>query len=230
MPGRLSRARRQQPVAYLAHCPAATRKPCRVMRRCPCTGMGVGDGKRQSDRAQQWDVRRIVTNERALRGRHTQLCRQGAEIAYFVGTSLDHVPDAEFPAAARHGRRAAPGNDGDNDAGVRQRLQAVAVLDVETLQLLAARAVIHTPVGQHSIHVQDQQANGGRGGFATRQDGLLHHACAQQVVGIEGPEQASVLDHRQHCDAMLIHKLYAYGGELARADGAAFRGHDVLHG
>jgi hypothetical protein len=158
--------------------------------------MGVGDGKRQSDLAQQWHVRRIITNERALRGRHTQPCRQGAEIAHFVGASLDHVPDAEFPAAARHGRRTAPGDDGDRDAGVRQRLQAVAVLDTEALQLLAARAVLHTPVGQHAIHVQDQQANGGRGGFATRHPAPLHHACAQQVVSIEGPEQAAVLDHR----------------------------------
>jgi hypothetical protein len=48
--------RRQQPIAHLAHGPAATAEPGGVMRRCLCARMGVGDGEGQSDLAQQGDV------------------------------------------------------------------------------------------------------------------------------------------------------------------------------
>jgi hypothetical protein len=61
------------------------------------------------------------------------------------------------------GRGAAAGNDGDADAGVRQQLESMAILDAETLQLLAARAIVQTPIGEHAIHVQYQQTNGSRG-------------------------------------------------------------------
>jgi hypothetical protein len=45
---------------------------------------------------------------------------------------------------------------------VGQHLQAMAVLDIEALQLLAARAVVHAPIGEHAIDIQNQKTNGGR--------------------------------------------------------------------
>jgi hypothetical protein len=153
----------QQPVADLAYRAAAPSQAGHMV--CGSTGAGVriGNRKSQSDLAQQRNIGGVIPNECALRGRHTELLGEGAKVAHFVATSLDHMADREFPTAPGHCRGAAPGNDGNVDAGVRQRLQAVAVLDVETLQLLPARAVIHASIGEHAIHIQDQQANRGRG-------------------------------------------------------------------
>jgi len=153
----------QQSVTYLAYRAAAPSQTGHVVCGSAGAGVRIGNRKSQSHLAQQGNIRGVITNECALRGRHAELHSQGAKIAHFVLASLDHVADGEFPTAACHRRGAAPGNDGDVDAGVRQQLQSVAVLDVETLQWLAARAVIQAAIGEHAIHIQDQQANRGRG-------------------------------------------------------------------
>lgn len=155
--------RGQQPVTYLAHGAAAPRQSGYMV--CGSTGAGVriSHCESQSDLAQQGNIRDVITNECTLRGCHTEPHGQGAEVVHLIATALDHVGNGEFAAATRHRRRAAPGYDGDIDAGMRQRLQSVAVLDVEALQLLAARAVIQAAIGEHAIHIQDQQANRGRG-------------------------------------------------------------------
>ena len=50
------------------------------------------------------------------------------------------------------------------------------------------------------------------------------HSGAQQVVHVERADQrASCIDHRQRGDAVLLHEVRGFGGELARAD-AACRG------
>jgi hypothetical protein len=126
-------------------------------------GVSVGNRKCQTDLAQHGNVRGVIPNECTLCGRHPELHRQDPKVPQFVVTSLDHMADGEFPTAACHRRGAAPGNDGDADAGTRQGFQSVTVLDVEALQLLAARAVIQAPIGEHAIHIQDQQANRSRG-------------------------------------------------------------------
>ena len=157
------RMRCQQPVTYLAHRATASGQARHMVCGRTGTRVCIGHCKCQADLTQQGNIRGVVADECALPRGHSECLRQGAKIAHLVATSLDHVPDGEFPAAAGHGRGAAPGNDGNADAGVRQRLQPVTVLDVETLQLLATRAVIQAPIGKHAIHIQDQQANRGRG-------------------------------------------------------------------
>ena len=153
----------QQSVTYLAHRAAPPAKAGHMMRGGAGARVRIGNRKRQAYRAQQGHIRGVITDECTLRGRHAELHGQGAKIAHFVATSLDHVADGEFSTAPGHRGGAAPGNDGDVDAGVRQRLQSVAVLDVETLQRLPARTVIQASIGEHAIHIQDQQANRGRG-------------------------------------------------------------------
>ena len=157
------RMRRQQPVADLAHRAAATTQTGHMVRGSPCARVRVSDGEGQSDLLQQRNVRRIIANVRALRRRHCQLHGQGPKVAQLIGAALDHMADAEVPTAAGHGGGAAPGNDGDRDARAGHALQSMAILDIEALQLLAARPVIHAPVGEHAIDIQNQQANDGRG-------------------------------------------------------------------
>lgn len=191
--------------------------------------MGIGNGEGQTHRPQQRYIWHIVADKGALRGGHIQLRSQFAEVTHLVAASLDHVADAKFPAASGHCPRAASREDGNGNAGARQGFEPVAVLDVEALQRLAARPVIHAPIREDAVNIQNQQANRGQGCFAAWQGQLLHHACAQQVVRIEGAEQALILGDQQRGDTMLIHEVHALRGELMRADGAAAGGHHVLH-
>ena len=154
---------REQPVAHLTYCAAAATQTRHMVSGRARTGMRISHGKGQSDLAQQRNVRRVITNVRALRRRHFQLRGQGPKGRQLIGAALDHMADAKFPAAARHGGGAAPGNDGDRNPGACQALQSMAILDIEALQLLAARPVVHPPVGEYAIHIQNQQANEGRG-------------------------------------------------------------------
>jgi len=154
---------RQQSVTDLAHCAAAARQPGDMVGRRLRARMRIGDRKGQPDRTQQRHIRFVVADESRLRRRHTDLQRQGAEIPDLVPAALDHVPDAELPAAARDGRRPASRNDGDADPRARQGPQSVAILDVEALQLLAADPVVQAAVGEDAIDIQNQQANRRRG-------------------------------------------------------------------
>ena len=112
------------------------------------------------------------------------------KVAHLVAAALHQMTNAQFPTASRDRGRAAPGDDGDRNAGARQTLHTVAILDIEGLQLLTARPVVDTPIGEHAIHIEDQQTDASRDRFA-RQSALLHHACAQQVVHVKGAHQAS---------------------------------------
>ena len=155
--------RLQQPIADFAHRAAAAFCNGDMVSRRACTAVRVGHRKCQSDRAQQCHIGGVITHVGALRWRYFEPRGQRLKIAQLVATTLDHVADPEFPAAARDGAGTAPRNDGDRNPGAGQQFQSKAVFDIETLQLLAARSVIHPAICEHAIDIQDQQANRRRG-------------------------------------------------------------------
>jgi hypothetical protein len=154
---------RKQSIAHLAHGSVASAQAGHVVCGGAGARMRIGNRKSQAHFPQQGNIRGVIANKCALRGCHPELHGQGAKVAQLVSTTLDYVADAELPTATGDGRRAASGNDGDADAGLRQALQAMAVFDIERLQRLAARAVIQAAIGEHPVNIQYQQANRGRG-------------------------------------------------------------------
>src|SRR5262249_24116023 len=55
-------------------------------------------------------------------------------------------------------------------------------------------------------------------------------AGAHQIVHVERADQPPVgVRHRQRGDAMYLHQVRGFGGELMRADALGLRGHDGTH-
>src|SRR6266850_52659 len=85
---------------------------------------------------------------------------QVADGGGLVGDVLVNLGDAEVAGAAGHDRRLLAGDDGDEQAGLAQQDQALAVAHVEALELVAALREIEAAVGQHAVHVGDERAHG----------------------------------------------------------------------
>ena len=92
---------------------------------------GIGDSNRISDCVQYRQVRNIVTDICASRGRDAEHVNDFAERSDFVLAPLDNVRDTEFRHAAFDSARLPPADDSDIDAGIDQLANPEAILRVE---------------------------------------------------------------------------------------------------
>src|SRR5690606_22727746 len=72
-----------------------------------------------------------------------------------VVRALVHMRDAEIGGASQHDGRFARADDGGDDAGVLQQLDAVAVEHVEGFHHFAVGTEVQAAVGEYAIDVED---------------------------------------------------------------------------
>ena len=106
---------------------------------------------------EQREVGQVVADMRHVPGFDAAMCAELRQYRGLVFNAAVVVRNAELPHAAIDRRRGAPADDSDGDAGGQQTLHRAAVQGIERLHLLVVRAVVQPAVGEHAVHVENQQ-------------------------------------------------------------------------
>src|SRR5690606_32413478 len=121
--------------------------------------VGGGDRHPQTHAAHDWQVRQVITEKGDLLHLHRHPGAQFSQGSELVFTALDQVLDAEVGGATFHQGGLAAADDGGFHAGGDQQLDAVAVQGIEGLELGAVGHEVQPPVGKHTVHIEDREAN-----------------------------------------------------------------------
>ncbi len=119
----------------------------------------IGGAGAESAGVEQADVGRIVAAGGGLVLRQFPAGEVRARGGVLVLDSLLDGPDSQLAGPVLDGRRNPSGNPGDLQPGGDRHLDPVAILRVEDLQLVSAPVEVHAPVGQDTVHVEEESAN-----------------------------------------------------------------------
>ncbi len=122
-------------------------------------GVGAGHGHAEAYAAYHRQIRQVVTEIGYFRVAQAKFGQQFVEHDQLVLAPLIKVLDTEVLRSTLYHGRLAPADDRGAHAGVDQHLDAVAVQCVERLELAAVGQEIKAAIGEHTIDVEDRQAN-----------------------------------------------------------------------
>src|SRR2546426_4708278 len=128
----------------------------------PHGGDGVGDGDGKADERHRRQVADVVTHVARVRRADAVPRQDPLHDGALVRRVLVDLDDAQLARAALDDLRVAACDHGRDHAGLAEQHEALAVADVEALELLAAVGVPDAAVGEHAIHVHRDQAHGGQ--------------------------------------------------------------------
>ena len=123
--------------------------------------MRLGHGHRQAAAHHDRQIDHVVTDKGALVFRHARQPAQFGISRAFIVYPLEIMVDTELLDAQADRRCVAAGDNRGLNAAVLQHLQTMPVQRVERFDFLAVVADENPPVGQHAVHIHNQQPDFG---------------------------------------------------------------------
>ena len=130
---------------------------CDVIDTREYLGMTVRNAERDADTGQNGQVDDIVADESAQVSRQTGLLQKLRKGFLFLARSLDDMIDFQIGGTAVDDGGSARTDDGGCDIGSFQQLDAVSVQYIETFEQFSVFALMHFPVGQYAVHIENHQ-------------------------------------------------------------------------
>src|SRR5262249_34086751 len=161
-PWRPGLTRSQQPLEGLAHgslAAGASRDPVRSLANLTNR---VLRGQRQARAPPRPQVVQVISHHCYLGPVQSEARHQLAQHSALVLHALVDFADAELRHPTGDRRRGSSRDDSDREAGPSRLDHGEAVLDVEALVMLAGWSVVKSPVGQDSIHIEDEEPDARR--------------------------------------------------------------------